>query len=77
MNKIIKILIIVVVIILVGVVTACRFDLGPPWGITQKDISKMNQRWWVIYYKICEDERPNTVDKLKEIEKTLKKRILP
>jgi len=77
MNKKLKILIAIAIIILIGTAVFWYFDLGPPWGVTEEDISKMNQRWWVIYYKIIEDEIPGTGEELKEIEETLKDEFYP
>lgn len=77
MNKKIKILIAIAIIILIGTAVFWYFDLGPPWGVTEEDISKMNQRWWVIYYKIIEDELPDTGEELEEIEEKLKDEFYP
>jgi hypothetical protein len=77
MNKRIKILIVVVIVVLVGSIIFWHFDLGFPWGVTNEDISKLNQRWWVIYYKIIEDELPGTVERLMEIEEKLKDEFYP
>ena len=77
MNKKIKILIAIAIIILIGTIAFLYFDLGPPWGVAEEDISKMNQRWWVVYYKIIEDEIPGTVEELKEIEEKLKDEFYP
>ena len=55
MNKAIKILIITVMI---GLISLVSCNLGPPWKITQKDVDREGNRWWVIYYKMLEDEIP-------------------
>jgi len=90
MNKAIKILIIVIVVSLISVITACSFDLDLSWRITQRstdkeaeettpeaweitpEVEKITQedfnreasRWWVIYYKMLEDEIPGQTTEL-------------
>lgn len=68
MRKIlIKILVpftIVLIVVIGAVILFGYFDLGPPWGITQKDIDKELGRWWVIYYKMLEDEIPGQTTEL-------------
>jgi len=53
MNKAIKILIITVI---VGLTISTIGCLGLSQKITQEDFNREASRWWVIYYKMLEDD---------------------